>query len=111
MLWTALVVALIAQCVGLYSDGAPGPPPTIPHLDKLAHLLSFAIPTALATWLRARWLVWAFAGHAVVSEFLQSWLTSARIFDPWDMVANLTGVLVGAWCASVLRSRWAMMSR
>lgn len=102
--WFFLAITLVAQVVGLYSPAAPGPD-GVPGLDKLGHLLAFAVPTALAWWLGGRWLVPVLAVHAVVSEPLQHLLAPGRQLDWWDSVANLVGVAVGVVAVEAWRRR------
>lgn len=99
--WSALVTTLVIQAYGLYSPSPPGPD-GVPGLDKVGHLLAFAVPTGLAWLLGARWLVALLAVHAVVSEPLQHAVAEQRMLDWWDAVANLTGVALGVGLALAL---------
>lgn len=105
-----LLTTLAIQVGGLYADTVPGPPPAVPYLDKIGHLLAFGVPAALAWWLGARWLVWVLVAHALVSEIIQGLFTSARVMDPLDTVANLVGIVIGVALARAVRARSAMMS-
>ncbi|WP_203567703.1 VanZ family protein [Aestuariimicrobium ganziense] len=94
----AFVVATVFHLIVLYSP-SPEVDSTWPrHTDKVAHLLGFGVPVALG-WTRflsgRRWVVAAFAAHAVVSELVQSWLLGRRQGDPLDAVADLVGVALG----------------
>jgi VanZ family protein len=100
--WVLLVVLLVLQAVGLYSADAPGPG-GVPGLDKVGHLLAFALPAAVAGWLRSRRVVVLLVVHAVVSEPLQGWLTPARQPDPLDAAADLVGIALGLLLARSLR--------
>jgi hypothetical protein len=48
----------------------------------------------------ARWLLGALVANAVVSELVQHWLLPQRDGDPFDALADLAGVALGAWAAS-----------
>ncbi len=102
--WLALVVALVLQVAGLYSTSPPQPG-GVPGLDKVAHLAAFAVPSALAWLLGARWMVGVLVVHALVSEPLQHLLAPGRQLDPLDTVADLVGVVVGVGLAALLRRR------
>ena len=105
------MVTLVLQVVGLYSATAPGPQEGPAGLDKIGHLLVFAVPAALAWLLGARWLVVVLVLHALVSEPLQSWVAPLREPDPLDAVADLLGVALGVAVARALRRRSAIMGR
>lgn len=102
LVWLALLVSLVVQVVGLYSGTVPGPE-GVARLDKLNHLVGFAVPAALAWWLGARWVVVALVLHALVSEPLQGWLAPLRHPDVVDTVADLLGIVVGVGVARLLR--------
>lgn len=92
--WVALVVALVLQVAGLYSPATPQPG-GVPGLDKVAHLVAFAVPAALARLLGARWVLVLLVVHALVSEPLQQQLAPTRELDVLDTVADLVGVAAG----------------
>jgi len=108
--WRVLfAVAVVGQLVVLYWP-RPVPAGGLPYLDKAVHLAVFA---AVATTglrshvLPAPWLIGLLAVHAVASEVLQAGVLPARSGDPWDVVADLAGVAVGALAAAVLaRASW-----
>jgi VanZ family protein len=107
--WLALLVALVLQAVGLYSASAPGPEVGVPGMDKVGHLVAFAVPAALAWLLGARWVVVALVLHALLSEPLQAWVAPLREPDPLDAVADLVGIALGVTVARALRRRSAIM--
>ena len=107
----ALLVALVLQAVGLYSASMPGPDVGVPGVDKVGHLMAFAVPAALAWLLGARWLVVALVVHALVSEPLQSWVAPLRQPDPLDALADLLGIALGVAVARALLRRSAIMER
>jgi hypothetical protein len=45
--------------------------------------------------------------HAAVSEPLQGALTTTRVADPWDFVADLVGIVLGVVVAMGIRRRAA----
>ena len=93
--WTGFGAALVVQVWGLYLLTGGGEPFVVPHLDKVAHLGLFAVPTALAALLGSRGALLVLALHALVSEPLQGWLTGGRQSDPWDTAADLAGMVLG----------------
>ena len=103
--WLALGVSLLIQCYGLYAPSSPGPD-GVPRLDKIGHLVAFAVPAALAWWLRARWVVPVLVLHALVSEPLQQALSPERSLDWLDAAADLVGIALGVWVTAT----WARRS-
>jgi hypothetical protein len=109
-LLVALGLAVAVQLVVLYAPEGVGPPPFL-QADKLAHLTIFLVPVALAVVAGfRRWAVAAvFAVHAVLSEVVQTVFLPHRSGDPWDAVADLTGValgvVVGGYALRVLARR------
>ena len=97
MLLMLLALAVAAQVVVLYAPAQPGGLPVFPHADKVVHVLVFLVPTALAlvAGLPARVVVPLFAAHAVVSEVVQGALLPMRAGDPVDVLADLSGVVLG----------------
>ena len=92
-----LVAAVFVQFVVLYAPAQPGGLPVFAHADKVVHVLVFLVPTALAlvAGLPARVVVPLFAAHAVVGEVVQGALLPMRAGDPFDVLADLTGVALG----------------
>lgn len=94
-LWAAALLAVIVVCL------VPPPPLQLPqHSDKLEHLLAYAILAAGAVQLfpRGRGLWMAGGGlvlMGVLLEFAQGALTSTRMADPADALANTVGVVLG----------------
>ena len=102
--WTALVLLLLGQVYLLYVVAGTGSPP-FPHADKVGHMALFAVPALVAAVLRSRWAVGLIAVHAVVAEPLQGLFTTTRVTDPWDAVANVSGLLLGLAGALVMGGR------
>ncbi|TCC54967.1 VanZ family protein [Kribbella pittospori] len=67
--------------------------------DKFAHMFLFGSVAFLGLKLRisARWLLGALVANAVVSELAQYFLLPQRDGDPFDVLADLIGVALGAW--------------
>ena len=98
----AFVAAVALQLYGVYAPREAGPHIGIPQIDKVAHGFLFAAVafTGLKVGVPARWLIGALVANAVVSEVVQHWLLPQRDGDPFDALADLAGVALGAWAAS-----------
>jgi VanZ family protein len=99
-LWLSLwCVAIAAVIVGSLLPAADLPP--VPAgADKLEHFAGYAVLAAIAVQLFATRAALARAGLGLVAlgivlEVLQSALTSTRVMDGWDALANCLGVLAG----------------
>ncbi|SES09062.1 hypothetical protein SAMN05216199_1934 [Pedococcus cremeus] len=107
-LWVFLVL-VVAHLCALYWPriGVEGP---VTWTDKVVHVLLFALPAAagLLASLRPAYLLVPLALHAPLSELVQHFLLPNRSGDPWDAVADLSGVVVGVTIAVVggTRLRW-----
>ncbi|WP_427884720.1 VanZ family protein [Kribbella sp. GL6] len=103
----AFVAAVALQLYGVYAPREAGPNLGIPQLDKVAHCVLFGAVafTGLKAGVPARWLLGALAANAVVSELVQHWFLPQRDGDPFDTLADLAGVALGAWLTTVKRSR------
>lgn len=99
--WLAVAAHLTALYWPVVTVEAP-----VSWTDKVVHVLLFAAPTILVGRLLSRphWAWAAFAAHAPLSELAQQVLLPGRSGDPWDMVADLVGVALGA-LALVVRRR------
>jgi VanZ family protein len=109
-MWRVLfVAAVLLQLYGVYAPREAGPHVGIPQIDKVAHCFLFAAVafTGLKIGLPARWLLGVLAANAVVSEIVQYYFLPQRDGDPFDVLADLTGVALGAWLGlwSVRRNR------
>ena len=107
------LLAILAQCYGLYRPGGPPQPWLFSGSDKVLHLIGFAAPVALV--LQSGWrrptvgelsgarpsprftgtVLALFGVHAVVSELVQGAFYTWRDGDPLDVVADLAGVALG----------------
>lgn len=98
--WLLVGVTVALHLWGLYT---PTPPDTstfgIPGLDKLAHVVLFALPTwALVRVVPKDWMALVpMIAHVPISEWVQLRLLPTRTGDVWDAVADLVGIAVGWW--------------
>lgn len=101
--WILVVVALGMHFWGLYTPTPPDVGPlAFPGLDKLVHLILFAVPTwALVKVVPKAWMaVVPMLLHVPVSEIIQATLLSGSRGGDWlDAVADLVGIAVGWWTA------------
>ncbi|WP_251006420.1 VanZ family protein [Stenotrophomonas sp. ISL-67] len=92
--WLAIVVTIVVCLI-------PPPPLALPqNSDKVEHFLAyFLLASAAVQIYRTRAaLLWASAGLVLLGvgiEFLQGALTTTRMADPMDALANSVGVLAG----------------
>lgn len=104
------VVAVGVHLYGLYRVGGPPTSPWFPHADKVEHVVGFGLPLLLVLlahrlWRQSRgqvpsrgWLVVVvvvFLAHAVVSEIIQHVFYTWRTGDPFDALADWSGVGLG----------------
>ena len=98
-LWLALwcVAVLLVIVFSL----TPPPPMALPrHGDKVEHVLAYAVLAAGAVQLFAGRVRLLGTGLGLVAmgvalEFAQGALTATRMADPWDALANTSGVMLG----------------
>ena len=105
-LWrVALGVALVVQLIAVYAPDGPGGP-QINGFDKVIHVFIFAAPAlaALMVGIRARWALGILVVHAPVSELIQHFVLPHRDGDVFDVLADLSGVVLGV-LAYVVRTR------
>jgi VanZ family protein len=110
-----VVLTCLLQLVGLYRSTGPLTTDAIPFLDKIGHLLIFALPVAVIMLYRAsRGAVSArfgvvviaiFAVHAVISELIQARFLPERSGDPYDVLADLAGTAIGYGTAVLILRR------
>ncbi|MGB3685130.1 MAG: VanZ family protein [Ornithinimicrobium sp.] len=105
--WGFVVLAalFLGQIYALYLY-VPAPGPGAPYLDKVAHLLTFGVPAAVAAALRLRAVLVLLVLHAVISEPLQALLPVDRGADVLDLVADLMGIVVGMLIGWGVAARW-----
>lgn len=104
-MWLLLVVLLVAQVWALYLLVPGVGEPLVPGQDKVGHAVIFGLPFALALLLRAWPVTLGLFVHAVVSEPLQGLLTASRIADPWDLVADLIGMVLATLAVRLIVKR------
>lgn len=99
--WAGFVAACLLQLYALYSPRQAGPDVGLPLADKVAHLFLFSSVAflGLKAGVPARWLLGVLAVNAVVSELAQHYLLPQRSGDPFDVLADLAGIALGAWLA------------
>ena len=109
VIYTALLI------YGLFRP--EGPPSLFKNSDKVLHFLAFAgfaFSTRLAFVQASAWKVWTLIVlWAPISEALQHQVQSSRYFSWLDIVANLTGVAIGALCwriTTLIYQRWKARS-
>jgi len=100
-LWLLCGWAMLALVVWLSLTGDPPEVVDFPFVDKVEHLLAYAI---LMGWFgqiyavtrsQRGWLI-GLALMGIAIEYLQGW-SGVRFFDPADMLANTLGALLGYW--------------
>jgi len=92
--WIAASTLLVAAVV--YASLGPSvPAPDVDNFDKFGHLVAYA---ALAAW---------FGGLGLGLEVLQHTMGRGRVGDPYDMAANLAGVVAGLLLGLRLTGGWA----
>lgn len=113
------VMAIAVQCFGLYRAGGPPEAGLFPGVDKVQHLLGFAVPVFLV--LTTRWwprpgrpaglsrrsgivVTVVFLAQALVSELVQGFFLLLRSGDPFDGLADALGVALG-WAAFLFLTR------
>lgn len=97
--------AVALQLVALYLPQPPTPGEVaVPGADKAVHVLVFALMmlTGVLAGLPARWLALVLAAHAVLSEVIQHVLLPTRSGDPLDALADLGGIALGWYVATMV---------
>ena len=106
--WPLLLAAgvFLLQCVALYLPKVPSSGSDLP-LDKVGHVVMFAVVTAVAVWAGVawKWVVVVMLAQAVISELVQGYLLAGRGSDPWDFVADLIGIGLGLLAAHLVLGR------
>ena len=94
-LWCAAVLAVIVVCL------IPPPPLALPqNSDKVEHFLAYFLlaGSAVQLFTPRRTLLWVGVGLVAMGigiEWAQGALTTDRMADPMDALANTTGVVAG----------------
>jgi len=115
------IVATGLHLWALYRPVGPSALPWLPDADKLGHVILFGLPLLLillagASRRRAlgrrpatRFVVITsalFAGHAVLSEWIQHRFYSERAGDPYDVLADWTGCTLALLGYALVDRRW-----
>ncbi len=109
LVWLWLSMGFVACAVLLVMCLLPSPPQAdIPGYDKIGHFMAYLV---LAVWFAGvlphrHWRVFfglAFFGLAI--ELIQS-MTTYRSGDPWDMLADLAGIVAGIFLARLGAMGW-----
>ena len=98
------VVAVAIQLLALYLPRAQVPAGMdVPGSDKALHAGIFALVmlTGVLAGLPARWLALVLVVHAGISELVQHLLLPGRTGDVLDAVADLGGVALGWYLATM----------
>ena len=92
-------LALGLQLAVLYVPRAPSIATGGLPVDKLVHIAVFALPTValIGAGVPRGWVIGLMAVHAPLSEVVQDRFLAHRSGDPWDVVADLLGVALGAF--------------
>lgn len=99
-LWWSVWFSGLAGLLTLSLLPLPGPPPAVPHWDKLLHTLAYALLMGWAVPLFTAARGWTLAalgllGWGVMIEGLQG-LLPWRSIEMADVLANALGVLLGS---------------
>ena len=92
----AFALACLVSVVVLFAPSS-GPAGGVPHLDKVVHagVFGLLVVTGVLRSGHPRAVVLAAAGYAVLSEVVQHVALPGRTGDPTDVVADVTGALLG----------------
>ena len=110
--WIVASVLLIAAV--LYLSLAPlNVPAELPtNFDKLEHAAAYVFLVVWFTGLVARPRYWrvvvALVIFGLMIEFLQAAMPFGRQGDPWDVLANVTGIGIGITLARWVTGGWAL---
>lgn len=107
-----IVASVLLVVTVLYLSLAPIAQPPMPtNFDKFEHAAAYVLLTVWFTGLVVRPRYWRVAIALLVFgltiEFLQAAMPFGRQGDPWDVLANVTGIGVGLAIASVATGGWA----
>jgi len=93
----AFGVAVAVNLVVVLAPAPPDAPSVVPGADKIVHALIFAAVAWTGTRIGLPWraLLAVLLGWAVGSELIQHVALPTRSGDPWDVLADGVGMLVG----------------
>lgn len=105
----SVLLVLAVLYVSLAPLNVPVELPT--HFDKVEHAVAYVFLAVWFTGLVARPRYWRVVVALVVLglmiEFLQAAMPFGRQGDPWDVVANATGIAIGILLARWMTGGWA----
>lgn len=98
-------VTFAVSLLALFLPEVPGGGVEVPGLDKAVHAVLFAALSAASAWRfgRRRAVLGGLTSYAVSSELIQAVAVPSRGGDPFDVVADLAGVVI-FW---VLADAWS----
>jgi hypothetical protein len=83
----------------------------ITYFDKLLHLLAFVFLTiwflGVVEWRRAGWVMLVMLGYGVLIELVQS-RTAYRMAEPYDVLADGIGIVIGWALAAAGLRHWCV---
>ena len=109
-----IVASVLLVIAVLYVSLAPlHVPVDLPtHFDKVEHAAAYVFLVVWFTGLVARPRYWrvvvALVVFGLMIEFLQSAMPFGRQGDPWDVLANVTGIGIGLALARWMTGGWAL---
>jgi VanZ family protein len=109
-----IVASVLLVVTVLYLSLAPlNVPAELPtHFDKIEHAAAYVFLVVWFTGLVARPRYWCVAVALLVLglmiEFLQAATPFGRQGDPWDVLANVTGIGIGLALARSMTGGWAL---
>ena len=108
-----IVASVLLVVAVLYLSLAPlNVPADLPtNFDKVEHAAAYVLLVVWFTGLVARPRYWrvvvALVVFGLMIEFLQAAMPFGRQGDPWDVLANITGIGVGLVIAATATGGWA----
>jgi len=111
-LWLSLWLLLfVLVAVGSLMSPDDLPPVDISGFDKVQHFLGYGVLSAGAVWLFARMRTQALMALVIIAfgiglEFAQASMTTDRMGDVADALANSLGVLAGLLLSATPVARW-----
>ena len=109
-----IVASVLLVVAVLYLSLAPlHVPAELPaHFDKIEHAAAYVFLVVWFTGLVARPRYWrvmvALVVFGLMIEFLQAAMPLGRQGDPWDVLANVTGIGIGLALARWMTGGWAL---